>query len=106
VPGNRIDGMIRKLILIAILLTPLSGGVATAAPDALNGQVLSERRCVSCHRVTHERPRSLESIANTPNVSVDTIVEFLLLPHAVMPNLALCRSDAQDIATYIAQMKK
>ena len=102
-----------KLSLVAILMTQLFvfGKVANAAPDARNGQALSERRCISCHRLTHqqglpERPRSLESIANTPNVSADTIAQFLLLPHAVMPNLALSRSDARDIATYIAQMKK
>ena len=101
----------RKLSIVAILLTPLFGHVANAAPDTRNGKGLSERRCISCHRITHkeglpERPRSLESIANTPNVSADTIVEFLLLPHAVMPNMVLSRSDAQDIAAYIAQMKK
>ena len=53
-----------------------------------------------------DRPRSLESIANTENVNFDKIAGFLRLPHAVMPNLPLSRKEIDDIAASIAQMKR
>jgi hypothetical protein len=34
------------------------------------------------------------------------IASFLLMPHATMPNYPLSRKDAEDIALFIAQLKK
>lgn len=91
----------------------VGGERAAVAQDADNGQRLAAERCVSCHAVAGDhsqpnklgKPRTLESIANTPNVDAGTIVAFLKMPHARMPNLALKAKDIDDIAAYIARMK-
>jgi hypothetical protein len=49
---------------------------------------------------------SFASIASIPNFSVEQLVYFLLEPHPKMPNLALGRVEAQDLAVYIATQAK
>ena len=89
----------------------LPGRETAFAQNIDNGQRLAERRCLPCDAVSRaqgkaDKPRSLDSIANTENVNFDKIAAFLRLPHAVMPNLPLSRKEVDDIAAYIAQMKK
>lgn len=90
----------------------MCGGDQTGfAQNAETGKRLSARWCLSCHPVSSaqgetRRPRTLESIANMENVNYDKIVDFLLLPHARMPNLPLSHQDVEDIAAYIAQLKQ
>ncbi len=102
-----------QVYLLAVL--GLFGASETASAQNIeNGQRLALQWCSSCHVVstvqnstdTDHRPRSFESIANMENVNFDKIVEFLKLPHAVMPNLPLSHKDIEDVAAYIAQMKK
>ena len=98
-------------LYLSALLVFFGGSETIFAQNAENGQRLSQRRCLPCHAVSPvqgkvDKPRSLESIANTENVNFDKIVSFLLLPHARMPNFPLSRKDAGDIAAYISQMKK
>jgi mono/diheme cytochrome c family protein len=88
-----------------------AAGQTASAQDLENGRRLSAQWCLPCHAVSRtqgkaEKPRSLESIANTENVDFNKLAEFLRLPHAVMPNVPLNRGEADDIAAYIAQMKK
>jgi mono/diheme cytochrome c family protein len=96
----------------------LFGASQTSAQNVENGQRLAVQWCSPCHAVSAvqnnadmdrgraDHTRSFESIANMENVNFDKIVEFLKLPHAVMPNLPLSQKDIEDIAAYIAQMKK
>jgi mono/diheme cytochrome c family protein len=89
----------------------LAGAETAFAQDVENGKHLAEQWCSPCHAVSSaesktSRPRSLESIANTENVDFDKIAAFLSLPHAVMPNLPLSRKEIDDIAAYIAQLRK
>jgi mono/diheme cytochrome c family protein len=108
------DGQMMRLFSVPLCgaaLLVLAGGSMSFAQDASNGEILSRRWCLPCHAISTgqgkaEKPRSLQSIANTENVNFDKIVGFLLLPHAVMPNLPLRRQEIDDIAAYIAQMKK
>jgi hypothetical protein len=46
------------------------------------------------------------AIAAKPGVSAELIASFLMLPHATMPNLPIRKSDAEDIAAFIMQMKR
>jgi mono/diheme cytochrome c family protein len=97
--------------LFCAALLILAAGEMSFAQDARTGELLSRRWCLPCHAISTGqgkagKPRSLQSIANTENVNFDKIVGFLLLPHAVMPNLPLNRKEVEDIAAYIAQMKK
>jgi mono/diheme cytochrome c family protein len=98
-------------LYLSALLVFFGGNETIFAQNAENGQRLSERWCLPCHAVSPapgkiDRPRSLESIANTENVNFDKIVSFLLLPHGRMPNYPLGHKDAGDIAAYISHMKK
>jgi hypothetical protein len=38
--------------------------------------------------------------------NVEKLAFFLLDPHPVMPNMSLSRNEAQDIAAYIARIRK
>lgn len=84
---------------------------AALAQDIQSGRELAERWSLRCHSLSDvkgrsAKPRSLQSIADSPNVDAETIATFLRLPHAVMPNLPLGQTDIDDIAAYIAQMKQ
>ena len=93
-------------------LIVLSGGIhPTFAQNAEHGRRLSERWCSECHAIGSAsdklgRAPSFASIAARKTINADMITSFLLLPHATMPNPPLSRSDAQDIALFIIEMKK
>ena len=84
---------------------------AAVAQNAENGRRLSERWWSACHDVglpskkVHGAP-PFAAIAARETISADMIASFLLLPHATMPNLPLSRSDAQDIARFIIELRK
>jgi mono/diheme cytochrome c family protein len=92
-------------------LVLLAGMGAGCAQSIDNGRRLSDRWCSECHATgtdpaKHGKTISFASIAARPTITSDMIVSFLLMPHATMPNLPLNRSDAQDIAAFIIDMKK
>jgi hypothetical protein len=45
-------------------------------------------------------------IAECPNLKPERLAHFLLDPHPKMPELQLSRKAADDIAAYIASLKK
>jgi hypothetical protein len=45
-------------------------------------------------------------IAKKPNFDAAQVALFLLLPHPRMPDMGLSRSEAADLAAYIATQKK
>ena len=49
--------------------------------------------------------QSFASIASKETITFEMISSFLRLPHATMPNVPLSRSDDQDIAAFIMDMK-
>ena len=85
---------------------------ATFAADADNGLRLAERWCASCHVVSsaqstgNDRVPPFSAIAHRADFSVEKLAFFLLNPHPIMPNMSLTRNEAQDIAAYIAQLRK
>ena len=94
-------------------------GTALAAPavpaDPAKGRRLAERWCASCHLVTAEQTSAsadaptFRAIADTPGRTTDGIADFLTLPgttHSRMPDLSLSRVEIDDIAAYIASLKK
>jgi hypothetical protein len=46
------------------------------------------------------------AIANSPNFDPKRLAYFLLEPHPKMPQMAISRSAADDIAAYIETLKK
>ena len=92
------------------------GAIVAATPafaaDATNGRRLAERWCEACHVVTSTQVRAatdqappFATIAKTPDFDAAKIALFLLDPHPKMPDMALSRSEAADLAAYIVSLK-
>jgi len=96
----------QSLILAAILaVTP----AFAADPD--NGERLAQRWCTACHVVasdqrgpTGEAP-PFRTIAAKPDFDAAKLAFFLMDPHPKMPNMQLSRTEAADLAAYIAVLK-
>jgi mono/diheme cytochrome c family protein len=96
----------QSLILAAILaVTP----AFAADPD--NGERLAQRWCTACHVVasdqrgpTGEAP-PFRTIAARPDFDAAKLAFFLMDPHPNMPNMQLSRTEAADLAAYIAVLK-
>jgi mono/diheme cytochrome c family protein len=96
----------QSLILAAILaVTP----AFAADPD--NGERLAQRWCTACHVVasdqrgpTGEAP-PFRTIAAKPGFDAAKLAFFLMDPHPKMPNMQLSRTEAADLAAYIAILK-
>ena len=80
------------------------------AGDAANGERLARRWCASCHLVAADQKQAsadvpaFSSIARMPGFDRDKVAFFLLDPHPKMPDMALTRSEAADLADYIASL--
>jgi mono/diheme cytochrome c family protein len=92
------------------------GAIVAATPafaaDPTNGRRLAERWCEACHVVTPTQVRAatdqappFATIAKTPDFDAAKIALFLLDPHPKMPDMALSRSEAADLAAYIVSLK-
>jgi mono/diheme cytochrome c family protein len=87
-------------------------GPTALAADADNGKRLAERWCASCHVVTPDQKTAntdappFETIAKTFGFNAEKLAFFLLEPHPKMPNMALTRNEANDIAGYIGKLAK
>ena len=49
---------------------------------------------------------SFASIAQSADFSAEKLAYFLLEPHPKMPNMALSREEAKDLAAYIAAQRR
>jgi len=92
------------LFLAAITALPH----AAAAADVANGEKLAKRWCAACHVVAPDQLHGntqvapFSAIAKTPGLDAAKIALYLLLPHPKMPDMNLSRSEAADLAAYIA----
>lgn len=81
-------------------------------PDARNGERLALQWCAGCHVVASAQREGsaavppFAEIAKRPTFDAAQLALFLLNPHPVMPNMALTRKEAVDLAAYIGQMRK
>jgi mono/diheme cytochrome c family protein len=81
-------------------------------PDAMNGERLALQWCASCHVVAPAQQQATAAvptfaeIARRPGFNAAQLALFLLNPHPVMPNMALTRKEAADLAAYIAAQRK
>ena len=100
-----------RLVSISVGALLLSEGILYAA-DAAHGLDLAKRWCASCHVVSPEQTRAsadvppFAAIAKSPNFDTKRLAYFLLEPHPKMPQMALSRSAADDIAAYIETLRK
>lgn len=102
--------MTRKKMLIGILILAMLAllGSAAFAADAAHGEALAKRWCASCHIVGADQKTAssdappFATIAKRAGFNAGAVALFLLDPHPKMPNMSLTRSEAIDLATYIA----
>ncbi len=104
--------------LLAFVLAAAAGPALAAPPtptDPANGERLSRRWCAPCHLVASDQTTAsvdaptFMGLANAPAKTTDGIADFLTLPgttHSKMPDMALSRVEIDDIAAYIATLKK
>jgi mono/diheme cytochrome c family protein len=97
-----------SLVFVISLVTTTSSLAADS--DPAHGETLAKRWCASCHLVganqkgaTTDAP-PFAAIANQPDFNSAKLAFFLLDPHPRMPNMALSRTEATDIAAYIATL--
>ena len=92
------------LLLVAVTALPQ----AAAAADPANGEKLAKRWCAACHIVASDQRQGstqaapFSAMANTPGLDAAKLALYLLLPHPKMPDMSLSRSEAADLADYIA----
>jgi len=104
-------GRVKHLRAGAIVAAIMANAPAMAA-DPHNGERLAHRWCEACHVVspTQQRPATdqappFSSIARMPDFDAAKIALFLLDPHPKMPDMNLTRTEAADLAAYIASLK-
>ena len=82
----------------------------SAHADPGDGEKLARRWCASCHLVAPDQPTAatdaptFAAIGRTPGFNRERLAYFLLQPHPKMPDMALARSEASDLADYIATL--
>ncbi len=85
---------------------------AAAAADTANGEKLAKRWCAACHVVASDQRQGntqaapFSAIAKEPGIDAAKIALYLLLPHPKMPDMNMSRSEAADLAAYIAAQGK
>jgi mono/diheme cytochrome c family protein len=98
--------------LVSLVVTVGLSAPGVMAADADQGAVLAKRWCASCHVVDRDQKQAsadvppFATIARKSDFSAEKVAFFLLDPHPKMPNFALNRNEAADIAAYIASLHK
>jgi mono/diheme cytochrome c family protein len=103
---------IRLIQVAALALAVISLPQRGQAADPDNGSRLAHRWCEACHVVTPTQTRAstdlappFASIAKRPDFDAAKIALFLLDPHPKMPDMALTRNEAGDLAAFIGTLK-
>ena len=101
----------RTLIATAAAVL-VCGTMPSYSADVRHGMELSKRWCSSCHLVAPDQQRAhadappFATIAKVPDFDAKILAYFVLAPHPKMPDMSLSRSEADDIAAYIATLKR
>jgi mono/diheme cytochrome c family protein len=94
----------------------LSAAVAASSPsaaaDVAKGEQLTRQWCVHCHVIAaapaagtvQQGPPSLRAVAQGGR-SGGQLRAFLSRPHGAMPDLALARSEIDDLIAYIETLR-
>lgn len=106
-------GMRGNMRALDLLLLSLGVTLATTAfaADVNKGETLAKRWCASCHVISSMQSQGtaqappFSATASKPDFNERTIAFFLLAPHPPMPDMSLSRSEAADLAAYIATQK-
>jgi mono/diheme cytochrome c family protein len=110
---HRMGVDLRILVLaLAAAASMVPGTSPCVAADADHGADLARRWCAACHLVAGDQKQasadvpSFVAIAGKSDFTPEKVTLFLLDPHPKMPNFPLSRDEANDIAAYIAKLRK
>jgi mono/diheme cytochrome c family protein len=88
--------------------------VAQSLPgDPVQGRIIAERWCASCH-VVSPRPvgpvgdgaTPFQTISDRPATTALSLRAFLASPHGQMPDLNLTRTETDDLISYILSLRR
>jgi mono/diheme cytochrome c family protein len=108
----RKPGIKRKLQSAGLVAVSLTMSHASFGADAKNGLRLAERWCSACHVVSPNQQLasvfapSFANIASRSRLGARELAQSLLAPHPQMPDRALSREEAADIAAYLRTLAK
>lgn len=100
------------MVLAAALLA--GPAVAQSLPgDPVQGRIIAERWCASCH-VVSPRPvgpvgdgaTPFQTIADRTATTALSLRAFLASPHGQMPDLNLTRAEMDDLISYILSLRR
>lgn len=97
--------------LLVLSFSVLLAQIAAAASVA-NGEKMARRWCAACHVVAKDQSTAntqappFSAIAKKPGFDAGRLALFLLLPHPRMPDMNMSRSEAADLAAYIASQAR
>jgi mono/diheme cytochrome c family protein len=84
----------------------------STVPDIADGKAIAGKLCVGCHLIdqtsggaTAADVPSFPSVANRPRQSIDVLSNWLMAPHAPMPDPHLTRKEIRDLAGYIISLR-
>jgi cytochrome c len=96
---------------VPVLLVLAAAGGHPAYADVAHGGQLAQQWCVNCHIVNinpsgsvPQGPPSFPAIARS-GTTADQLRAFLSHPHGAMPDLALTRSEIDDLIGYIKTLR-
>ncbi len=98
-----------KIALISLAFA--AGGAGAAYADASTGGQIAQRWCASCHVIGENQtgsvpqgPPSFRTIAKS-GMTAEQLRAFLSHPHGAMPDLALTRTEIDDLTAYIQSLR-
>ena len=98
-------------LLVCLVLGSEFGASRAAAAEANNGRRVAQARCSPCHIVVPNQRQELaksppfEDIARQNGFNAEMLAYLILAPHPRM-NLTFTREEAEDLAAYIASLRK
>ena len=95
---------------IAVVMPLLAALPAHAAGDAAAGRRVADAWCVGCHLVGDENKAPMLGVPPFPDVAKartpDQVRAFLQKPHPAQPLFRLSAKDVDDLAAFIAGLKR
>jgi cytochrome c len=96
------------LVVLSVLAVFATHG---ALADANKGAQIARQWCANCHVIggspsgpVPQGPPSLSTVARS-GMTADQLRAFLSHPHGAMPDLALTRSEIDDLIGYIGTLR-
>ena len=98
-------------VTLSVLLMFALFGAKAAPADVAAGRAIAQRWCAGCHVISGNQtgavPQGPPSFVAVAKSGLDTgqLRTFLSHPHGAMPDLALTRSEIDDLILYIRSLR-